>query len=196
MLIPLRHAGMNPLVLLGPDMLLGQDMGGSLAPTGRFVGSSGFMAIQGELYDDSYYGPTRPSDDTPHEEFPTWTDLADPVPSALQGFWFHAGIRDSRTRVTGWSPFRLALLDPGTGAAVSLDGDRIVLRGARTLLDDFTALHEEWVGLGSPTMADYTVRLFPAGHATTDENAVPGPHWSMPGRYHTRVLSLEPSRPG
>ena len=185
-LLPLRHAGANPLLLVSRsgDAILGKP-----------VGFSGFMAIQGELHDDFYWGlPIQSTNQLPEQvQFPVWPDLfrsegADDKwwTSRFAGFWFYLGIRDRRAR--GWiTSFRL--VDPQSGQWVSLDRDHITLTGEQALLDELATYHDEWCQLGSPRIPDFTVRFLPVGHPSIGTSH--DSRWVVEGRYYARIFSVD-----
>jgi protein-L-isoaspartate(D-aspartate) O-methyltransferase len=180
MLIPLRHGGANPLLLAKKD-------GDTVS--GRFVGSSGFMAIRGQLYDNAYYAPPDRSGDRDGRELPLWQDLRNmQSPWDRQPFWFYIGLIDPRAHITRWWPPRYSLLDTATESSIHVDGDRIILHGDRALIDDLNKLHDNWVELGSPDITDYTVRFLPAGDPITTD--LGRREWAVTGRHHTRIYSL------
>ncbi len=146
LLLPLRHDGANPLF----DFM--RDGGGA---RGRYAGFSGFMPIQGELYDPAY-APARWAG---HErrDLPALGGLTDP--NARLGFWFHLGIRDPRTAYLDWTPdgdhpYGLAA---GEAGRVLVGADSVLLAGDEALLADLRRHHAEWESLGRPQISDYDV---------------------------------------
>ncbi len=65
-LLPLRHVGANPLVVVARR---------DGAIEGKVVGWSGFMAIQGKLQDDTYWGRSVPENDLSPTQMSGWSDL-------------------------------------------------------------------------------------------------------------------------
>ncbi len=181
MLIPLRHGGMNPLVAVSRS---GNDL------IGKVVGTSGFMAIQGELADSSYYGPEGKYGGVVGE-LPVWTDLREEagtewLHSRHAGFWFHLGVRDRRAQITRW-PASFGLVDPASHRAASVERNRIVRYGESDLLEDLSRYHEEWSRLGTPRIPDYTLRFLRGG----DSDTLAADHWIVQHRYYKVVFSLE-----
>jgi protein-L-isoaspartate(D-aspartate) O-methyltransferase len=95
-LVPLRHAGANPLVRARRE-------DGDLV--GAVVGFSGFMAVRGALADPAYYASSHapPVADGAEEERPVWPELGGPLrPERRLDFWFYLGVRDPRARLFRW----------------------------------------------------------------------------------------------
>ena len=165
-LLPLRHAGANPLVRV-------ERRGGGVV--GRVVGYSGFMAIQGALADPAY-GPPTPRSGEPVVERPLWPDLADAEWSgALGGFWFYLGLRDHRTVIAGWPPERgFGLFDARAGSFAAVEQSRLAAYRDASLLDELERLHDEWLAAGSPGLLDYEITFQPAAP----------PPWTLARKYH------------
>ena len=191
MLIPLRHAGANPLVRAWREGAEGR--AGDLL--GRVVGSSGFMAARGALADPAssaaYYAasPARMAEHPADEERPLWHDLRD----RRLDFWFYLGVRDPRARLFRWlSSFGLA--DEAAGATARVEQDR--LAGAPALLGELEALHEAWRAIGCPERGRYRLRFVPVDasvDAASRSRSAAGP-WTLPGRYYHRQFALPPSQ--
>jgi protein-L-isoaspartate(D-aspartate) O-methyltransferase len=216
MLIPLRHAGANPLVRIWREGSMGD------AVAGRVVSFSGFMAIQGELQVEGYYhGPPSPPD-AAEEERPLWPGLAapaavDPAPpqppagqspaapaapasgqvqagpaaapvsGPLLDFWFFLGLRDPRTRMFRWVN-SFGLQDPATRRSARIEGGRLV--GEPALLAELDAHYQEWLGLGAPSMTRFRVHLVPAGGDPVSGVGGPAASWTLPGSYYHKVFTL------
>jgi protein-L-isoaspartate(D-aspartate) O-methyltransferase len=189
MLIPLRHAGANPLVRVWRE-------DGEVV--GRVVGFSGFMAIQGKLWDERYFDLSRPRPDETEEERPVWTELAygDTDESKREAgklrlaFWFFLGLRDHRTRLFRWfSSFGLE--DELTGRTARFETDRLV--GNSDLLDELEAHYREWRSLNAPDITRFNVRFVPVGshaRATSPQASSSQRTWSLPGPLYWREFSL------
>jgi protein-L-isoaspartate(D-aspartate) O-methyltransferase len=195
MLVPLRHVGANPLVRAWRE-------GGEVI--GSVVGSSGFMAIQGKLWDEHYLDFSQPRRNGAEEERSVWPELA--TAKSLQNvresnqsrtaFWFFLGLRDRRTRLFRWfSSFGLE--DKPSGRTARLEADRLV--GDPTLLDELDALYREWQALGAPDIRRFRLRFVPAHssdraaspQAARPEAGASGQHiWTMPGPFYWREFSL------
>jgi len=187
MLIPLRHAGANPLLRVWQEE--GKSEGDTLV--GAVVGFSGFMAVQGALADPAYYASShaQPAANPADEERPVWPNLSD----RRLDFWFYLGVRDARTRLFRWvSSF--GLVDETSGRSGRIEQDRLV--GDPALLDELDALYAEWRASGGPDMLRFRLRFVPAD-GTID--AVPAPPstagpWTWPGKYYRRQFALRPDR--
>ena len=184
LLVPLRHAAANPLGRL--SIAEGKTL------HGRFVGFSGFMAIEGELASATYYPPLAAPVKDPVREEPLWPELRGQSvswwSSPRAGFWFFLGLNDPRTRVIGW-PDVFGLVD-ATGAGVTVGREAIVVHGDTSAADDLEQLYHEWVALQRPALTDYTVRFEPLP-TRTPPSANPT-SWTTHGRYYRRVVRLEP----
>jgi protein-L-isoaspartate(D-aspartate) O-methyltransferase len=185
-LLPLRHKGANPLVMVS------RAEDGAIA--GRVVGMSGFMAIQGELEDETYWGVPFPATETPLVQEPGWPELYRPEARRQPywhgdawGFWFYLGLRDRRARLVNWMP-SFGLADAQTGHWVNLDGEHLTLAGEPALLQSLKAYYDEWRRLGSPGIKDYAITFIPTGH--TDEHAGVEDRLAIEGRYYTRIYDL------
>jgi hypothetical protein len=113
-LVPLRHAGANPLVRV-------QREDGGLA--GRVVGMSGFMAVQGALADPAYYAASHApaATDGAEQERPLWPELRE----RRLDFWFYLGLRDPRARLFRWfSSF--GLQDAASDTSARIEEDQFV----------------------------------------------------------------------
>jgi protein-L-isoaspartate(D-aspartate) O-methyltransferase len=216
MLIPLRHAGANPLVRIWREGSAGDTV------VGRVVSFSGFMAIQGALRVEGYYhGPPSPPD-AAEEERPLWPGLAapgaaDPAPpqpppgpspvgpvapasgqvrdgpagervsGPLIDFWFFLGLRDARTRMFRWlNSFGVA--DPATRRSARIEGGRLV--GEPALLSELDAHYQEWLRLGAPSMTRFRLHLVPAGADPVASVGGPAANWTLPGSYYHKVFTL------
>jgi protein-L-isoaspartate(D-aspartate) O-methyltransferase len=185
MLIPLRHAGANPLVRVWQED--GRSGGATLS--GEVVGFSGFMAMQGALADPAYYAFSHaPSAANPaDEERPVWPNLRD----RKLDFWFYLGVRNPRTRLFRWvSSFGLS--DETSGRSARVEQDRLL--GNPALLDELDALYQEWRASGSPGMRRFRLRFLPAndgGDAGPAPRSTAGP-WTLPGAYYRRQFALRP----
>lgn len=174
MLIPLRHAGANPLA----RVRRGEGAGEGGALIGDVVGFSGFMAMQGALADTSYYASSlaQPAANPIDEERPVWPDLGD----RRLDFWFNLGVRDPRTRMFRWR-ISFGLADEASGRSARIEQDRLV--GDPALLDELDALHGAWRAIGSPDMRSFRLRFVPAdagGGASPACSSAAGP-WILPG---------------
>lgn len=195
MLIPLRHAGANPLVRVWRDR---EARPGALE--GAVVSFSGFMAMQGALADPAYYDVARPAPavGAGEVERPLWPDLG----KGRLGFWFYLGVCDARTRMFRWMT-NVGLKDGASGATARIDEDRLV--GDPSLLADLDATYQEWRALGAPGWRGrWQLRFIPrdavnaegppaaGAHATRHEDA-PGRTWALEGARYRRVFTLAPA---
>ena len=200
MLVPLRHAGANPLVHV---WLKGGDIIGSV------VGNSGFMVIQGKLWDGHYLDLTEPRQSGAEEERSVWPELA--TTQSLQrvrqsdklrtAFWFFLGLRDRRTRLFSWFS-SIGLEDKPSSQTARLEADRLV--GDPSLLDELDDLYREWQALGAPDIKCFRVRFVPAhsgdraalSQVARPETEASGQHiWTMPGPFYRREFSLNTTPP-
>jgi hypothetical protein len=214
MLLPLRHAGTNPLVRLWREAPAGgAGAGAAAALRGRVVGFSGFMAAQGALADPRYYDFAPAPSEGPQEERPLRPELrtgeapageedaAAPVPGprgagARLAFLYYLGVTDPRVRLFRWLG-SFGLEDTAAGRAARVDGDRLV--GDPGLLDALEAAHRAWRRLGAPDMSRYALRFVPVGGdeevgAAGVLSPEAGP-WTLPGRHYRKVITLPPARP-
>jgi protein-L-isoaspartate(D-aspartate) O-methyltransferase len=171
MLLPLRHAGANPLVRV--ERREG-------AVVGRVVGYSGFMPIHGALADPTSPSPL-PRGQEPVVERPRWPDLdgAD-WSGAVGGFWFYLGLRDPRASIARWPPEQgFGLSDARAGAFAAVEPTRLAAYGNATLLDELDRLHADWLAAGSPGLLDYTI---------TFQSAAPPP-WTLARKYHRWIVA-------
>lgn len=164
-LVPLRHAGMDPLVLV--EAPAGEILG-------RVAGHSGFMGALGRMADRSAPddpgdapGETDPEPGADARELPPWPDLRpDPDADPLQGwwatphggFWFYLGVRDGRTEMLEF-PSAYGLVEPGSASRAVVEGDRIVARGNEALLNALTSHHDDWRAAGAPGFLDWRIRF-------------------------------------
>ena len=214
MLLPLRHAGTNPLVRVWRESAkAGAAAGTPAALRGQVVGFSGFMAAQGALGDPGYYDFAPASAEGPQEERPLWPefrtgdapggaeDAAAPGAGprgvgARVAFLHYLGLTDPRVRLFRWLG-SFGLQDKATGRAARAAGDRLV--GDPALLDALEAAHRDWRRLGAPAMGRYALRFVPEAGAAEergDAAALPpkGGPWTLPGRYYRRIVTLPPVR--
>ncbi|MGH2457971.1 MAG: protein-L-isoaspartate O-methyltransferase family protein [Chloroflexota bacterium] len=185
MLIPLRHAGTNPLVIVRPEDRTGG--GGSLI--GEVVGSSGFMAVQGALADPAYYASGRSAPNPSDEARILWPDLGD----RRMDFLFYLGVRDGRTRLFQW-PSHFGLVAETAGRSARVEQDR--LAGNPALLDELDALYDDWRAIGSPATCAFQLRFTPADAGFDDgpaRRSAAGP-WTLPGPFYHRQFALRPGR--
>jgi protein-L-isoaspartate(D-aspartate) O-methyltransferase len=181
MLIPLRHAGANPLVRVGRE-------DGALV--GDVVGFSWFMAVQGALADPSYYAASRAPPALDGEEArPVWPDLVGP----RRDFLFYLGVRDARARWFDWArSFRLE--EKASGRSARVEAKQLV--GDPDLLTELDALYREWRALGAPKLSSFRLAFTPAGEGDGGAPSRPtmGP-WTAAGRYYRREFVLRPENP-
>jgi len=187
MLIPLRHAGANPLVRVWRED--GEGTADELL--GQVVGFSGFMAAQGALADPAYYAtpPARRAEQPADQERPLWPDLR----GRRLDFWFYLGVRDRRTRLFRWlSSFGLA--DETAGGTARVEQDRLV--GNPALLGELDALYDDWRASSSPEMRRFRLRFVRADagvDAAPAQRSAAGP-WMVPGQYYHRQFALPPDQ--
>lgn len=182
-LVPLRLLIMNPLVRVWTD-----DDG----VRGRVVGLSGFMMMEGELYDASYWPSTPPPEHAGEgSEEPIWENFAwRPqrgeawVDSEWGGFWYFVATRDQRAWMPNWLGFGLR---DGRGSVVISEG---VIRtaGSGDLRGDLDRLHDEWHKLGRPRPSQYSLRFVAVNSATPD---VPEGAWSVDRRFFRQFTWVE-----
>jgi len=182
MLIPLRHAGANPLVRVSR-----RGERGKTQLDGRVVSFSGFMAMQGALADPAYYDFTRPTTTVGEGETERalWPDLG----KARLGFWFYLGVCDARNRVFRWLT-SFGLKDERTGRTARVEEDRLI--GDPALLDELDTRYQEWRALDAPGMRDWRVR-FASGESGADDLLDSGGgegRWTHRGRHHARQWVL------
>lgn len=185
-LLPLRHLIMNPLIRVWTDH------DGVL---GRVVGLSGFMMMEGELYDPRYWPRIAPPDQTGESsDQPVWEDF-DWRPqrgeawkdSEWGGFWYFVATRDRRAWMPNWLGFGLR---DERGTVVISEG---VIRtaGDGNLRGDLDRLHTEWHTLGRPRPSQYRLKFVRVG-ATQD---VPDGAWIVDRRFFRQLTWVEDSGP-
>jgi protein-L-isoaspartate(D-aspartate) O-methyltransferase len=159
LLVPLRHAGGHPLVLLRSE-------DGGLG--GRVAGWSGFMDARGRLHADRLWamGIAQPDDQGAVGERAPWpgfgTDETDPGPDDPvdeQDLLFYLSLVDRRAC---WAPGGVALSDGRNGWATA-DPSGIRWWRDDTLADDLDRHHADWLAIGRPTLGDYRVAFVPLG---------------------------------
>jgi hypothetical protein len=157
LLVPLRHAGGHPLLLLRRE-------DGGLR--GRVARWSGFMDARGRLHADRLWsmGIAEPDDQGEVREREPWpgfgayqTDPGPNDPVDEQDFLIYLSLVDRRAC---WAPGGVALSDGLTGwrpptRAASAGG------GTKTLADDLDRHHAQWLAIGRPTLGDYRVAFVP-----------------------------------
>jgi len=156
MLIPLQHGpeGHNPLVRIWKK-------GGRTV--GRFVGSSGFMTIQGELAAEQKVGfasqdkekaGRAPVERPLPKSISTWSDLGRRERGARQvALATFLAITDGRGDWAG-------MIEKGRGACV-LAKDKVKVYGDLSLYDELVQLCAEWERLGWPGLDRWALKFFP-----------------------------------
>jgi protein-L-isoaspartate(D-aspartate) O-methyltransferase len=150
LLVPLRHAGGHPLLLLRRE-------DGGLR--GRVARWSGFMDARGQLHADRLWsrGIAQPDDQGEVGEREPWlgfgvyeTDPGPDDPVDEQDFLFYLSLVDRRAC---WAPGGVALSDGRNGWATA-DPSGIRWWRDETLADDLDRHHAEWLAIGRPTLGD------------------------------------------
>lgn len=154
MLIPLQHGceGNDPRVQLKKER-------GKLV--GRFVGWSGFMTIQGKLQRDqqiSFEEVAQLAEEEPRET-KKFEKIGDEEAIAFSLF---AALNDKRHFVRTYG-IRPGLKD-GEDGAVALGEGELYLYGEDPPIEDFESLFNRWKEAGRPSLAKYSIKLYPKGH--------------------------------
>jgi protein-L-isoaspartate(D-aspartate) O-methyltransferase len=159
LLVPLRHAGGHPLLLLWRE-------DGGLG--GRVARWSGFMDARGQLHADRLWsrGIAQPDDPGEVGERAPWpgfgADETDPGPDDPvdeQDFLFYLSLVDRRAC---WAAGGVALSDGLNGWATA-DPSGIRWWRDEALADDLDRHHAQWLAIGRPTLGDYRVAFVPLG---------------------------------
>jgi protein-L-isoaspartate(D-aspartate) O-methyltransferase len=159
LLVPLRHAGGHPLLLLGRE-------DGGLG--GRVAGWSGFMDARGQLHADRLWsmGIVQPDDPGAVGERAPWpgfgayeTDPGPDDPVDEHDFLFYLSLVDRRAC---WAAGGVALSDGRNGWATA-DPSGIRWWRDESLADDLDRHHAQWLAIGRPTLGDYRVAFVPLG---------------------------------
>ena len=183
LLVPLRHAGGHPLLLLRRE-------DGGLR--GRVARWSGFMDARGQLHADRLWsmGIAQPDDQGEVREREPWpgfgADETDPCPDDPvdeQDFLFYLSLVDRRAC---WAPGGVALSDGLNGWATA-DPSGIRWWRDETLADDLDRHHAQWLAIGRPTLGDYRVAFVPI-----EEGRPPPPTgWALDRPSFRELLWLE-----
>ena len=183
LLVPLRHAGGHPLLLL-------QREDGGLR--GRVARWSGFMDGRGRLHADRLWsmGIAQPDDQGEVGERAPWpgfgayqTDPGPEDPVDEQDFLFYLSLVDRRAC---WAPGGVALSDGPNGWATA-DPSGIRWWRDETLADDLDRHHADWLAIGRPRLGDYRVALVPV-----EEGRRPPPGgWALDRPSFRELLWLE-----
>lgn len=187
-LVPLRQLIMNPLIRVWSD--------GDVIE-GRVVGLSGFMMMEGELHDASYWPKRpRPDDTGKSRDEPVWGDFAwRPQPgqawvdSEWGGFWYFVATRDRRAWMPSWQAFGLWDEDRGT---VVISEERITTVGDDGLRSDLEHLYAQWHHLGRPAPSRYRLRFVPLGDGSED---LPTGAWKMDRRFFRQLTWVDSGLP-
>ncbi len=186
MLIPLQHGpeGFDPLARIWKD---------SEHVLGRFVGSSGFMSIQGELASEqklSFADQKQARTGVSLAELPLpvsvgiWSDLDRPERMERQfALGLFLAIADERG---SWS----GVVEKARGACLFARGkaDKVEVYGDVSLYDEFVQLCQRWERLGSPAMEKWALEFF----ATNSDNQPPEGEnaWVIPREFTIEVARL------
>jgi len=183
LLVPLRHAGGHPLLLL-------QREDGGLR--GRVARWSGFMDARGQLHADGLWSMGMAQPDSqgevgerePWPEFGAYeTDPGPDDPVDERDFLFYLSLVDRRAC---WAPGGVALSDGHNGWATA-DPSGIRWWRDETLADDLDRHHAQWLALGRPTLGDYRVAFVPI-----EEGRPPPPTgWALDRPSFRELLWLE-----
>ena len=176
-LLPLGHAGWNPLVRvrLEDGRVIGQ-----------VVGHSGFMPIQGELADEKSFAFTRglgPSLEDARER-PLFAEV--PV-EKISAMCYFMAIRDDRVFVS-LMPMGYGLYEESRGAVLVRPQDgKAVVKGDDRLYYELQNLYIEWLNLGEPLASDFDLEF--VGIETK-----PGPRaektWAIDRKFYRQILTL------
>ena len=192
-LVPLVHGVAHPRVRVAVPA-------GSRAE-GRFVGPSGFVAVQGEQAGASPWPATGPPAGTgPGPEartVPLPADLAGAIAGdgstggawspASSAFALYLALRDGR------AGFGASLVDDDAGAAVQ-GTDLVMVGDADELAAVLLALARDWVDLGAPGLDRYTTSFArrPVGTPALDPSAPAAGPWSIRRLRHDQTVMLHP----
>lgn len=183
MLVPLEHGSLHPRVEVQGDHQL----------TGRFVGHSGFIAIQGSqasphLWPAPLEAPPEPST---VEQVPTSLlgALVPPDPARPQrtpGIWDFAMYLALRDRRAGG----LALVEASSVAM--LRGAQLIVSGeaGTTLRDRFLEIGADWLDLGAPGFGRYAMIFLPKSGdpAFGLADSATGP-WEVERLFHRQIVT-------
>lgn len=158
MLIPLQHGGegFNPLVRIWKE-------GGRLV--GRFVGSSGFMSIQGELavkQRASFVKQEEIQTKEPAAEHPLFGSLKGFAGLKAKGRWdellaFPLFVALADERACWWG-----LFDEEKGAIlIKPEEEKITRWGDESLYWDLKGLYEQWEELSRPGFSSWKLEFLP-----------------------------------
>jgi protein-L-isoaspartate(D-aspartate) O-methyltransferase len=182
LLVPLRHAGGHPLLLLRRE-------DGRLR--GRVARWSGFMDAGGQLHTDRLWSmgiaqPDNPGEVGEREPWPGFgADETDPGPDDPvdeQDFLFYLGLVDRRAC---WAP-GVALSDGRNGWATA-DPSGIRWWRDEALADDLDHHHAQWLAIGRPTLGDYRVAFVPI----QEGRPAPATGWALDRPSFRELLWLE-----
>ena len=164
MLIPLQHGaeGTDPLVRIWKE---GERF------LGRFVGSSGFMSIQGELAIEqrhSFDDVVRLRSREPRAVFPHFGIFKEMVECVKGKQWDQFTsvllfmVIVGNKKPCNWAP--PIFWHEEKGVAVVRE-DEIALHGDESLLDDLKSLSDQWEGSRRPGFSDWQLEFFPRDRA-------------------------------
>ena len=192
MLIPLQHGGegFDPLVRIWKE-------DGKLL--GRFVGSSGFMSIRGELQVEqriSFAKQRNLQDEEPTAEYPLFGPLKELSELREKGHWeeflafpLFLAIADERAC---WGTPGFGLWDESKGAiVVRLKEGKLALYGDESLYHDLKGLYEQWEGLGRPGLSEWRLEFFPHNHAREIPEGERA--WVIERKFSQEIVTLAPS---
>lgn len=183
-LVPLRQLPMNPLVRVWNEADEVQ---------GRVVGLSGFMMMQGELYDSAYWPKGgAPMDTEAAREDPVWADFnwrpqAGEAWEASEwgGFWYFLATRERRAWMPNWRAF--GLWEEGRGTVLVTEGT-IRTVGDVGLRAELDHLYDDWQRLGRPRPSQYRLAFLPMARVSRDVH--PGA-WNVDRRFFSQLTWVE-----
>jgi len=187
MLVPLQHGGegFDPLARIWKE---------DSKLIGRFVGSSGFMSIRGELEVEQRIS------------FAKQRSLRSKKPTAEYPLFGFLKELDKLRRKKQWEeflsfPLFMAIADEraswnglyGEKGAIVIEAreNKITLYGDEALYQDLKSLYEQWEELGRPGLSDWRLEFFPHDHAP--EIPEGDKVWVIERKFSKEIIRLSPS---
>ena len=177
-LVPLAHGGWNPLVQVRLE-------NGRIS--GKVMGHSGFMPIQGELATESPFNFTRGLAPTLEDarELPLFAQVSMDQFSSLCYF---IAIRDDRVFVS-FMPAGYGLYEESRGVVlVRPQEGNVVVGGDESLYDELRDLYIEWLDLGEPLASDFDLEFVPIDDEGAPSHAERT--WVVDRKFYRQILTL------
>ncbi len=177
-LVPLAHGGWNPLVQVRLE-------NGRIS--GKVMGHSGLMPIQGELATESPFNFTRGLAPTLEDarELPLFAQVSMDQFSSLCYF---IAIRDDRVFVS-LMPAGYGLYEESRGVVlVRPQEGNVVVGGDESLYDELRDLYIEWLDLGEPLASDFDLEFVPIDDEGAPSHAERT--WVVDRKFYRQILTL------